>query len=125
MLGAVSENEARAALDIGPLPGLASAPFYCMEPFKTIYVRRNGAVKPCCFSSLPPFLGSIASQPGSELWSGSGCYRAFRNGIAAGEYPQKFCGRCVGEKIGPTDHFADIRSPTTSAAGTPCFPYGV
>ncbi|MGC2414659.1 MAG: radical SAM protein [Stellaceae bacterium] len=92
-------------LEIGRLPELEASPFYCMEPFKTMYVRKNGAVKPCCFNDEVPFLGSIATHSATEIWQGSG-YRAFRNAIASGAYPQKHCGWCIRGRVGPTSHWA-------------------
>lgn len=99
-----SAQEARALLRVGKIDGLAAAPFYCMEPFKTLYVRRDTTVKPCCFSNKPPYLGRLSESDGIDAWGGAG-FRTFRDAIVEGEYPTDFCGRCVKDAIGPTDHF--------------------
>jgi MoaA/NifB/PqqE/SkfB family radical SAM enzyme len=76
----------------------------CMEPFKTLYVRRNGRVKPCCFADgRKPALGDIARHGGLEAWRGAG-YTALREGILRGEYPAG-CRTCVDIGYGPWSHF--------------------
>jgi MoaA/NifB/PqqE/SkfB family radical SAM enzyme len=99
------DDRAWQQLKIGRLPELEASPFYCMEPFKTMYVRKNGAVKPCCFNDEVPFLGSVGAQSATEIWQGSG-YRAFRDAIVSGAYPQDHCGRCIRDRIGPTNHWS-------------------
>jgi tetratricopeptide (TPR) repeat protein len=67
----------------------------CLEPFKTFYATRNGAVKPCCFSpGHIESLGNITSHDAVTIWRGAG-YRAMREGVVAGRYPAAFCEKCV------------------------------
>jgi MoaA/NifB/PqqE/SkfB family radical SAM enzyme len=105
-----SEDDARQELRVGRLPGFEEAPFHCMEPFKTLYVRRDGAVKQCSVGNNLPFIGAIATQSGREIWTGAGL-RTIRNAIVAGEYPQDLCGYCIAQRIGPNRHGADELVP--------------
>lgn len=101
-------DEARQMLDITELAeaGTGDDRFYCMEPFKTVYVSNNGGLRPCCFSgSEHPFLGSIKKEDGLQSWRGAG-FVALQQGIIEGKYPRNMCQRCLKDKIGPTDHFA-------------------
>ncbi len=44
---------------------------YCMEPFKTLYVSRNGAAKPCCFGNPNAwYLGDVKSDDALAVWKG-------------------------------------------------------
>ena len=89
MLGLDADATAsRAALQIeaSPAAGSGEAGFYCMEPFKTMYVTRNGPVKPCCFADADWFLGDASKNDALDIWDGPG-FRAVREGIAKGEYP--------------------------------------
>jgi hypothetical protein len=88
----------RAALNIGKCVSGENS-FYCMEPFKTLYVTRNGSVKPCCEADPDVFLGSLASQETADIWRGAG-YNEIRNGIAQEEYPS-LCNACLKNKSAP------------------------
>lgn len=104
----VTAENLAAHLDIRPLPSKA-APFYCMEPFKTMYVRRNGFVKPCCFSDdLAPALGTVYDQDGGDVWSGER-YDLVRQSILQQRYPMTACGSCLREQIGPQHHYAHAK----------------
>jgi|GEM_PF-3777155 GT2 family glycosyltransferase/MoaA/NifB/PqqE/SkfB family radical SAM enzyme len=99
-----SREVVRELLQIGRPDMEEAEPFYCMEPFKTLYVTRNGGVKPCCFSKTKTLLlGDVASSDPVSIWSGSG-YREVRQGILNGEYPKDLCGFCLKHKIAPADH---------------------
>jgi MoaA/NifB/PqqE/SkfB family radical SAM enzyme len=86
-------------------PGFAKAPFHCMEPFKTLYISRNGAAKPCCFANPEGwYLGDAKKESALAIWNGEG-FGTTRRAIAAGEYPMKSCEVCVRRKSGPRGHF--------------------
>jgi len=85
----------------------ATDPFYCMEPFKTLYISRNGAAKPCCFANPEGwYLGDAKRDDALAIWGGEG-FDATRSAIAEGEYPMKSCEVCLRRKSGPRGHFAN------------------
>jgi MoaA/NifB/PqqE/SkfB family radical SAM enzyme len=100
-----SEKRLRVLHDIGPVVPEGNEPgFYCMEPFKTMYVRRNGEVKPCCFGrDDAPFLGNVKTSRGVDVWRG-GHYETVRTSIVDGEYPRKLCSTCLQNKLAPPGH---------------------
>jgi MoaA/NifB/PqqE/SkfB family radical SAM enzyme len=73
--------------------------FYCMEPFKTLYVTRNGAVKPCSEADTNLFLGTLGADQATEIWRAAG-YHTIRTGIAHQEYPA-LCVSCLKNKSAP------------------------
>lgn len=77
--------------------------FYCMEPFKTMYIRQDGEVKPCCFSESIPALGQSKTDDGLKIWEGDG-YRAIREGILQDRYPMNLCKNCIKNHTGPQYH---------------------
>ena len=84
---------------------IESKAYPCMEPFKTMYVRRNGKIKPCCFSpdtAIP--MGSLSSNTLGEIWNGAG-FEILRNGIINDQISQKHCSTCIQNKFGPKAHF--------------------
>ena len=104
-----SIDEMRASLVVrGPAPGAAlSRPFVCLEPFKTMYVRRGGQVKACCYmNDEAPMLGDVKRSGGQGVWDGLG-YRVFRGAILNGEYPQKACASCLANRQAPPRHGVD------------------
>ena len=87
-------------LGIAPPPESASS-FSCMEPFKTLYVNRNGGVKTCCFARDAGWLmGDVGTRDAAGIWSGDG-YQATRNAILAGLYPLANCDFCLENRVGP------------------------
>lgn len=91
-----------AAMAFAPYP--EEAPFYCFEPFKTLYIRRSGQVKPCCFANdSGPSLGSLVTAPAVDIWRGAP-WRALRAGILEQRYPQSLCGVCLRDRYGPRHH---------------------
>ena len=97
----------RLALDIG-MPGSREGEpaFHCMEPFKTMYVTRNGAIKPCCFANPEArHLGATGSGAALAAWQGDG-YRAVRDGAAKNLYSAPLCGSCINNRTGPHGHHA-------------------
>lgn len=79
--------------------------FYCMEPFKTMYVNRDGTVKTCCFSNHnAPNLGALKTNDLSEIWQGKG-YSTFREGALESKYAMDNCNFCLKNGIGPKEHF--------------------
>jgi MoaA/NifB/PqqE/SkfB family radical SAM enzyme len=98
----------RAAFNIAQCDAAGSANdlFYCMEPFKTLYVTRNGAVKPCSEASTDIFLGNLDSHEAADIWRGTG-YDEVRRGIAQGEYPT-FCVGCLKNKSAPEYYISSL-----------------
>lgn len=78
--------------------------YYCLEPFKTMYVRQNGYVKPCCFSpDKAAALGNIHTSRAKDIWQGAP-FTEIRKGIALGNYPKWHCKFCLHEGIGPKNN---------------------
>ncbi|MFN8390546.1 MAG: SPASM domain-containing protein [Bdellovibrionota bacterium] len=101
---ATPDSELPAALAIGAPRGMKE-PFYCFEPFKTVYVRRDGTVKPCCFANnAAPPLGDLTQQEGAEIWNGPR-YSLVRDSIMNQRYPLRTCQSCLKDGYGPRDHF--------------------
>jgi MoaA/NifB/PqqE/SkfB family radical SAM enzyme len=103
-----SSEEAAKLLEISD--NVHSKKFFCMEPFKTMYIKTGGDIKPCCFSSQSAFLGSVKRDPGRKVWQGVG-FEAVRHGIVQEKYPSSMCSRCLKDRIGPTDHFVHSFGP--------------
>ena len=83
-------------------------PFYCMEPFKTLYVLREGRTKPCCFASdARRHMGDIGSDDALEVWR-QGAFASMRDNIVDVRYPKTVCGACLRKKSGPPNHFARL-----------------
>lgn len=83
--------------------GSANA-FHCMEPFKTLYLSRNGAAKPCCFANPESWYFGDAKQDNAlSIWQGSG-FEVTRSAIAETKYPMKSCEVCVRRGSGPQGH---------------------
>jgi len=69
--------------------------FHCMEPFKTMYVTRNGPTKPCCFANTRGvYLGDVDGADALDVWRGAG-FGATREAIAVGDYPMNGCAACL------------------------------
>jgi uncharacterized Fe-S cluster-containing radical SAM superfamily protein len=99
------EAIARSVLDVRPVADGASS-FHCMEPFKTLYISRNGGTKSCCFASADGWhLGDAKAEDALSIWRGAG-FETTRSAIAEGEYPMKNCKACIRQKFGPQGHFA-------------------
>lgn len=98
------EASVRDLFDIRkPIPQEADVgDFYCMEPFKTLFLTRNGTVRPCCFHGSW-HLGNVAHATATEIWRGTG-YRVMRDAIIGGEYPMRLCGPCLAKGMGPRGH---------------------
>lgn len=100
----IDSKAAAEALGIGASTGKTDpAGFQCMEPFKTLYITRNGPAKPCCFADADWFLGDAKNRDGVDVWRGAG-FEAVRDGLSKGDYP-KFCNGCLKNKSAP-GHFA-------------------
>lgn len=98
---------ARSLLKVRPLQEVtqSSTAFHCMEPFKTLYISRNGAVKPCCFSNPEGwYLGDAKKDDVLSVWRGEG-FQTTRFAIAQDEYPMKGCEVCIRRQSGPQGHF--------------------
>ena len=99
------EAIARSLLGVRPAASGADA-FYCMEPFKTLYISRNGGSKPCCFANPESWhLGDAKAEDALSVWRGTG-FEVTRSAIAGDEYPMGNCEGCIRRKSGPRDHFA-------------------
>ena len=78
--------------------------FYCLEPFKTLYVRKDGKTKPCCFgNNNGPVFGDLNINDASEIWSGTRA-NALREGIIHQHYSKALCADCISHRFGPSDH---------------------
>jgi MoaA/NifB/PqqE/SkfB family radical SAM enzyme len=79
----------------------------CFEPFKTFYVKRDGKVKPCCFSNKFEnrfvTLGDINQNPAEEIWQGL-AFQTIQNSILEGKYPMNICNHCIKGQWGPQHH---------------------
>jgi hypothetical protein len=83
------------------------SPFYCLEPFKTFYLRRGGQVKSCCYmNEEAPGLGDIRKSSPERIWAGS-AYDVFRGAIRNGQYPMLECGHCLEKRQAPASHGVD------------------
>lgn len=80
------------------LPRLAKP---CPLVFRTMYIRSNGQVKPCCFASDEPHLslGDVTRQTVHEIWNGDK-YRELRRAHREGLVPAA-CAHCVEFKLAP------------------------
>lgn len=98
----LSPAEARDILGVKPLPWPEpERPFFCLEPFTTCYVHRDGTVKPCCFAADDAVkLGDLAVTDGAAIWNGPG-FQTIRSGIGQGLYPAPACEACVAGRLGP------------------------
>jgi LPS sulfotransferase NodH len=80
------------------------APFYCFEPFKTLYVRRSGHTKPCCFADdSGPSMGNLMEAEASVIWQGRP-FQVLREGILKQHYPRSLCAHCLKDGYGPRQH---------------------
>jgi|WetSurMetagenome_2_1015567.scaffolds.fasta_scaffold70569_2 MoaA/NifB/PqqE/SkfB family radical SAM enzyme len=78
----------------------------CFEPFKTLYVSRNGQTKPCCFGQNIVGLGNINQTSAQEIWQ-TGGFSLIRKNITVGKYPMIICKQCL--KIQSNFHYHAIR----------------
>lgn len=91
-----------------------ATPFNCLEPFQTLYVRRSGNVKPCCFADdSGPALGNLIERDAADIWNGLP-WRTLRESILAQRYPRALCGHCLKVQYGPRqqaipDHLEQYR----------------
>lgn len=69
----------------------------CFEPFKTLYISRNGQTKPCCFGQNTVSLGNINQSSAQEIWQKGG-FLLIRENIIAGKYPMAICKECIERK---------------------------
>lgn len=69
----------------------------CFEPFKTLYISRNGKTKPCCFGQNTVSLGNISKSSAQEIWQNGG-FLLIRENIIAGKYPMAICKECIERK---------------------------
>ena len=100
-----SIGEIRRRLVVGSPPrGAGDRPFYCMEPFKTFYLRRGGQVKTCCYMmDNSPQMGDIRRSTGEQIWNGS-AFETVRGAILNGQYPLRACGGCLANSQAPAAH---------------------
>ena len=106
--GADSVDAIRRALDVREAPGgEPGARFYCLEPFKTFYVRRGGPVKTCCYMSDDAAgMGDVRRSGGEEIWRGA-AYGVVRGAIVNGQYPMAACAHCLEKRQAPASHGID------------------
>jgi MoaA/NifB/PqqE/SkfB family radical SAM enzyme len=78
--------------------------FPCMEPFKTMYIRKNNSVKPCCFSPDNALsMGNLKDNNLKEIWNGQG-YSFLRNTIINDNVSKMHCETCIKNDFGPKFH---------------------
>jgi MoaA/NifB/PqqE/SkfB family radical SAM enzyme len=105
------DERVRERLRVTSIVGMADqgADFVCLEPFKSLYVRRNGEVKACCYMvDDAPALGHVGRSSGAAIWNGSG-FRAVRDGLLYSEYPLASCSYCLLTQEAPASHGLDVR----------------
>jgi radical SAM protein with 4Fe4S-binding SPASM domain len=73
----------------------------CPLVFRTIYIRSNGKVKPCCFASDENqlSLGDVTKQTIHEIWNGEK-YQELRRAHVEGRVPPT-CAHCVEFNLAP------------------------
>jgi uncharacterized Fe-S cluster-containing radical SAM superfamily protein len=105
--GEISAIAEKLGIEHGP-PKPSDTGFYCMEPFKTMYVTRRGGIKPCCFSGDEHFrLGYSPDTTMAEIWSGAP-FEALRQGIMRQSYPKSICGHCIKNRNGPPEQHGHL-----------------
>ena len=67
-------------------PDTSGNSFFCTSPWTTVYIRANGLVQACCFSSR--ILGDLREQELAEIWNGAE-YRSYRKQIFEGVCPSE------------------------------------
>jgi sulfatase maturation enzyme AslB (radical SAM superfamily) len=72
----------------------------CSQPFQTLYVNQQGAVRPCCFGFSSTYLGSLETHGGEDIWNGIG-YSTAREAVLEGKYPMRICKACLQQKSYP------------------------
>ena len=72
----------------------------CYEPFKTLYVNQQGAIRPCCFGFTEAHLGHLDAHPAEAIWNGIG-FNTVRKAISNGRYPMQICKACLQQKSYP------------------------
>jgi hypothetical protein len=72
----------------------------CYEPFKTLYVNQQGAIRPCCFGFTEAHLGHLDAHPAAAIWNGIG-FNTVRKAIGNGRYPMQICKACLQQKSYP------------------------
>lgn len=82
---------------------LGAEDVYCFEPFHTLYVSRNGDVKPCCNAWGPVHMGSVSQLDPTDVWRGD-AFSTVRKTILAGGYP-RMCHYCVQHEPHPNHNF--------------------
>lgn len=106
--GALAEVAEPPHSDGRPFEGRTSAAelgaegVYCLEPFHTLYVSRNGDVKPCC-NAIAPQMGNVPQLDAVDAWRGE-AFSTVRRTILAGGYP-RMCHHCVRHEPHPHHSF--------------------
>ena len=97
--------EIRRRMGVQPVPAPPdSRRFYCLEPFKTFYLRRGGQVKTCCNMRDDAIaVGDIRRWTGEQIWNGS-AYETARSAILNGQYPWFGCSSCLQARLAPASH---------------------
>jgi len=80
--------------------------YRCFEPYKTMYIRKDGNVKPCCFSDNLLYYGNVRRHSHKEIWTGPG-YGAAQRSMPEGRYPMGSCHHCIEQEMMPSDHVVD------------------
>jgi MoaA/NifB/PqqE/SkfB family radical SAM enzyme len=92
-------NEKRLRISPVTLPNREN--LFCMEPFRTMYVRRDGRTKPCClWPADNEHFGSLARDDGHAIWNNDS-FTSTRRAIVQGLYPDN-CHYCIKSLMAPT-----------------------
>jgi len=75
----------------------------CFEPFKTLYITRNGRTKPCCFGQNVVNLGNINQLSADKIWQNN-AFSMIKENVLVGKYPMSICKECILRKSGPQHH---------------------
>ncbi len=73
--------------------------FFCWYPFRTIYIKADGNIKPCCFYWDESYLGNIFHSDLREIWNGDS-YREIRRKCIDGIVPDG-CQWCIINSLRP------------------------
>ncbi|NQU08103.1 MAG: SPASM domain-containing protein [Candidatus Abyssubacteria bacterium] len=79
---------------------------FCLAPFRTIYIKSDGAVKPCCFHEDDHFLGNANEASLLEIWNGEKFVK-FREKMINGQVP-KACFHCVENCLRPMQDDSEL-----------------
>jgi MoaA/NifB/PqqE/SkfB family radical SAM enzyme len=106
-LQTIDKNSDERPVSVEEPAGPPEPGFFCWYPFRTMYVRADGYIKPCCFYWDQTYLGNISTADIREVWNGEG-YREIRSQCRDGIIPDG-CRWCIKNSLRPpvdnAEHF--------------------